>query len=212
MVPRWPSKLWQEILRQKTLPETWTTFGRYLVPSIEVRSVSAPHAMLCWSRATLIMQIFVVGEKYLTVNLKTEIWAGLRNKLVETKSCIPVNDKPTAPHPVSPKLFKTLCFNADHIALPSIEFVTVDFPSCAVPCAMGMNSTRIQRFWPLSNFRDGMDVVYEISHLESNHNSKIQRKELPLRHRREWERKRSPMQSLELFGGSSQNNLGRLQH
>jgi hypothetical protein len=129
---------------------------------MDVKSVNAPQAMLCWSRATRIMQMFVVGEKYLTVNLTTAISLGLRNKLVEAEPCVPVNDKPTAPHPVSPKLFSTLCFKADHIAFPSIGFAlpTVYFPSCAIPCTMGMNSTRIQRFWPLPNFRDRMYDVH----------------------------------------------------
>ena len=49
----------------------------------------------------------------------------------------------------------------------------VDFPSCAVPCEIGMNSTERREsndeFWPLPNFGDGMDDVCEIAHLESDH-------------------------------------------
>lgn len=59
-------------------------------PLTEVSKVIAPQASLCWSRATRMMHMFVVGEKYLMVS-----------------------DMPTAPHPVSPKLDITLCRTAE---------------------------------------------------------------------------------------------------
>lgn len=62
------------------------------------------------------MQIFVVGEKYLTVSVVSAV-------LSAWTRVIPFSELPTAPQPVSPKLTITLCFNAAYICL---ELRTVD--------------------------------------------------------------------------------------
>ena len=56
------------------------------------------------------MQMFVAGEKYLTV-------PGLLVFLQAYVGVIPFIELPTAPQPVSPKLTITLCFNAAYICL-----------------------------------------------------------------------------------------------
>lgn len=56
------------IKKRFNIPDRWMTFGIYLAPSIAVNNVTAAHAILWWSRATRMIQRFVVGEKYLTRN------------------------------------------------------------------------------------------------------------------------------------------------
>ena len=157
-------------------PDTCTTFGMYLFPSIAVIIVKPAHAMLCWSLATRIIHVFVVVEKYFTT-----ITRSLRRDWKETHHIrlfrrqrviaanIPVNDNPTLPHPVSPKFANILCFIDTQIAFVSKATTFVfwsdpELASCARPClvcwseesVIGMNSTRIQRFYQIYN-RDRED-------------------------------------------------------
>ena len=66
-------KLIKPCARAAGAPETWTTCGTYLRPSIVVMSVTLAHAILCGSRATRMMHRFVFGEKYLTIRVVNEI-------------------------------------------------------------------------------------------------------------------------------------------
>lgn len=58
----------------------------------------------------------------------------------------PVNDSPTAPQPVSPKLATILCLRAPHICFSSKLLVGWPADCFGLPNETGMNSTRSQRF------------------------------------------------------------------
>jgi len=138
------------------IPYHWGDISSLLM---EVRSVDAPHTMSCWFRATQIMPMFVVGERYLAGKNSNQDFKFAIYKL-EQNLGIPVNNKQRSflCHQ-SCSAASTLCCKADHTSIAlllSIEVALpmVDFPDCApVPCAMEMNSMRIQRSWPVSNFR-----------------------------------------------------------
>jgi len=88
MVPRWPSAVWTRDSKD-TLPKTWVTLGRYLVPfdgSQERRR--SPYDV----RATQIMPMFVVRERYLTGKNSNQDFMFAIYKL-EQKLGIPVNNK-----------------------------------------------------------------------------------------------------------------------
>lgn len=53
--------------KSKHVPDTCITLGKYTLPSILESILTPAHAVRYGSRATRIMQRFVVGEKYLTV-------------------------------------------------------------------------------------------------------------------------------------------------
>ena len=74
--------------------------------------MTAPQAMRYGSLATRMMQIFVVGEKYLTASVLSVF-------LTADTRVVPFSELPTAPQPVSPKFTITLCFNAAYICLES---------------------------------------------------------------------------------------------